>query len=286
MLPTARSRWIGRRRALQAVVDAQLADLALLLHQLLKERVMNDLVVPALAAHDHPDTPGLMLGEINRYSTKLRDAAVTTLCSRPEYARELLGAVERGEVSSKMITAFHARQIRSFEQPRLDQMLDQHWGSLRTTSAEKRAYISQLKRELSASGLQGADLGAGRRLFEKSCATCHKLHGQGATTAPDLTGGDRRNLDYLLENIVDPSAVVPTNYRMSIVRTENGRVINGVVADHSESTISIQTPTEKHILERTEIAEMRVTKLSLMPDGILDSLSSDEIRDLVAYISR
>ena len=73
---------------------------------------------------------------------------------------------------------------------------------------------------------------------------------------------------------------------MSIVRTRNGRVINGVVGHHSENTISIQTPTEKLILERTEIAEMRSTELSLMPDGILDSLSRDEIRDLIAYISR
>ena len=67
------------------------------------------------------------------------------------------------------------------------------------------------------------DLAQGRAIFGKSCAQCHTLFGVGGKVGPDLTGSNRANLDYLLENIIDPSAVIPKEYAATVVDMKDGR---------------------------------------------------------------
>ena len=118
----------------------------------------------------------------------------------------------------------------------------------------------------------------------QSCATCHTLFGQGGKIGPDLTGAQRSNLDYLLQNIVDPSALVAPAYRMSTVVLSDGRVLNGIVNDTPGSAVTIQTPTERLVVNRAEIEQLRKSELSLMPDGLLDVISDSEVRNLLAYL--
>ena len=101
---------------------------------------------------------------------------------------------------------------------------------------------------------------------------------------PDLTGGNRGNLDYLLSNIVDPSSVVDKDFRMSVLLTDDGRIFNGLVIDESDRTITIQTATEQLTLDKDVIESRKITEKSPMPDGLLDSLSTDQIRDLFGYL--
>ena len=74
-------------------------------------------------------------------------------------------------------------------------------------------------------------------IFNTACASCHTLYGEGGKVGPDLTGGGRNNLDYLLENIVDPSAVVTADFRMSILDLKDGRVLNGLIAAKKNNKI-------------------------------------------------
>src|SRR5262249_21788540 len=101
---------------------------------------------------------------------------------------------------------------------------------------------------------------------------------------PDLTGGGRGNLDYLLENILDPSAVVTADFRMSIADLTDGSVLNGLIAAKTERTLTLKTMTETLTIERGEIANGRESSLSLMPEGLLEALTPLEARDLIAYL--
>ena len=74
-----------------------------------------------------------------------------------------------------------------------------------------------------------ADVNLGRAVFAKTCQQCHTLFGTGGKVGPDLTGSNRANLDYLLSNIVDPSAVLAKEYTPSIIQTEDGRIVTGIV---------------------------------------------------------
>jgi putative heme-binding domain-containing protein len=129
-----------------------------------------------------------------------------------------------------------------------------------------------------------ADKRRGRALFVKLCQNCHRLYGEGAKVGPDLTGGNRSNLDYLLSNIVDPSGVVDKDYRMTVLLTEDDRILNGLVIEETDRTITIQTATEQLTLDRESIQSRKVTDKSPMPDGLLDSLSLEQITDLIGYL--
>src|SRR5690606_19290591 len=98
-----------------------------------------------------------------------------------------------------------------------------------------------------------------------------------------LTGGQRSSLDYVLMNLVDPSAVVGKDYRRTVVITQDGRALSGLVAAEDDRTLVLQTPTERHVIPTVEITQRRETSQSAMPDGMLDALSAQQIRDLVAY---
>ncbi|MFN6105247.1 MAG: dehydrogenase, partial [Planctomycetaceae bacterium] len=99
-----------------------------------------------------------------------------------------------------------------------------------------------------------------------------------------LTGGNRKNLDYLLENVVDPNAAVATDFRMSVLALKDGRVLNGVVVGKTDKVLTVQTQTESVFVAKDDIDEIRQTDASLMPEGLLGTLTEEQIRDLVGYL--
>jgi putative heme-binding domain-containing protein len=151
-------------------------------------------------------------------------------------------------------------------------------------SADTQRRIDALRGALGPDVLAAGDCRRGRRLYEQSCSRCHRLFGTGETIGPDLTGGQRMNLDYLLENILDPGGVVSRDYRMSIVELADGRVVSGLVTARDDRTLSIVTPTERRTFDLADVERVTLTSQSPMPEGLLDRMAPDEIRDLVAYL--
>jgi putative heme-binding domain-containing protein len=209
---------------------------------------------------------------------------IDTLASRPASARALLEAIGRGEIAAGELSAFHAGQIRGFEDAALTSRLAAVWGDVRGTAEEKRSLLDRYRSELTPAWLTEGDLSAGRALFEKTCASCHVMYGSGRKLGPDLTGSNRKNLDYLLENIIDPSASVGIDFRTVVVSLADGRVLTGVVSERNERTLVLQTAQGPAALDRHEIEETTPTGLSLMPEGLLQNLSAEQTRDLFAYL--
>ena len=144
--------------------------------------------------------------------------------------------------------------------------------------------MNRYRKLLTSDRLAKADLPQGRQLFDKTCAVCHRLYGEGKTIGPDLTGSGRSNLDYLLENVVDPSAIVPADYRVSNLELKDDRSLTGIVVARNEHTIELQMQNERLTIDRSEIRELQQGTLSLMPEGLLEMLKAEEIRDLIGYL--
>ncbi len=274
----------ARQQALRTLVTAKPEGLIPLLHKLLDDRELIVEAIRGLATVDHAETPKRVLDRFARLTPEGKMIAISTLVSRPSYSKELLNAVAAEQISRREVSAFHARQILSFGDDELTKHLAKVWGEVRTSSAEKQQLAAKWKRSLAPEHLKTAKLSEGRALFAKSCANCHVLFGSGKSAGPDLTGGNRRNLDYLLENILDPSATVAADFRMSVFEMKDGRVINGVVVENSEKTLTVQTQTDRVTIPRAEIEEQKVSTLSLMPDGLFQNLSEDQVRDLIGYL--
>ncbi|MSR58560.1 MAG: c-type cytochrome [Planctomycetaceae bacterium] len=274
----------NRRQALRTLVETRAADVLPLLQKLVGDRELGLEAVRGLGVFDAPETPRLVLDVYARLDPAGRSIALDTLVSRPAYAQGLLEAVEAGRVSRRDVSAFHARQIQSFEKLELTALLVKVWGEARASDAEKRNLIAGMRESLTPERLAAGDSSNGRGVFQKQCATCHVLYGQGKTVGPDLTGSNRKNLEYLLENLIDPSASVAADFRMSVVALDSGRVVTGVIVEQTERTITLQTQQERVTIERAEIDEQKATTESLMPEGLLKTLTEDQFRDLVAYL--
>jgi putative membrane-bound dehydrogenase-like protein len=274
----------ARQQALRTLVTAKPEGLTALLHKLLDDRELIVEAIRGLATVDHAETPKRVLDRFARLTPEGKLIAISTLVSRPSYAKELLNGIAAEQISRREISAFHARQILSFNDDTLTKQLTQVWGEVRTSNAEKQQLAAKWKASLTPDRFKTAKLSEGRALFNKSCANCHVLFGSGKSAGPDLTGGNRRNLDYLLENILDPSATVAADFRMTVFEMKDGRVINGVVVEKSEKTLTVQTQTDRVTIQRADIEEQKTSTLSLMPDGLFQNLTEEQVRDLIGYL--
>jgi putative heme-binding domain-containing protein len=247
-------------------------------------KFLNSTAIKGLALFDDPGIAIALLTNYHSFHAFERPVVIDTLCSRPSFVRVLLDGIANRQVPRADLTAFHARQITSFNDVALTKRLNEVWGDLRDSPSEKKEQIARWKAKLTASTLAKADKAQGRHVFEKTCGVCHTLYGHGGQVGPDLTGSGRDNLDYVLENVVDPSAVVNADFRMTVIEMKDGRTLNGLVAAKTDRTITLKTMTETVALERSEIESRKESPLSLMPEGLLETLSEPEVRDLVAYL--
>jgi putative membrane-bound dehydrogenase-like protein len=251
---------------------------------LLGDRRFNMLAAEGLSRSDDAEVAQSLVAAYGRFTSPARPKLIGILASRRTFAASLLDAVANGQIPRDAITAYDLRQIRSLGDPALDARIERDWGGVAEATADKRRRIDSLKESLGPAVLAVADASRGRAIYDQSCGRCHKLFGAGESIGPDLTGGNRTNIDYLLENIVDPSGVVNRDYRMSIVALSDGRVLNGLVTARDDRTLTLVTPTDRHVIPAEDIDDVTVTQQSPMPEGMLDQLSPDAIRDLIGYL--
>ena len=273
-----------RRAALKTLIEARPDDLRQTCEKLLGVRFLNTTAVRGLALFDDPSIGKSLALSYRSFHPSERSAVLDTLVSRKAFAGALLDAVTKGAIPKSDVTAFHARQVRSMNDAELSAKLVEVWGELRDSSADKAARMTALKGKLTPDAFAKADRAKGRIQFNKLCASCHTLYGQGGAIGPDITGSGRDNIDYVLENVIDPSAAVTADYRMVVVATNDGRVLNGIVKAQTDKTLTLQTQSEAITLAKSEIEAIKPSPQSLMPEGQLDPLSEAEVRDLVAYL--
>jgi putative heme-binding domain-containing protein len=275
----------ARRFALQNLVDRRTAGLAPLLFRLLDDRELHGPAIRDLAAYNDPSTPATLLRRYAALSAAERDDAIATLASRPAWAAALLDAVRSGVIPRRDVNTTIARQIVAFGDPKLTAALEASWGALRPTARDKAPLIAKYKAILGSDELPPADPDRGRALFGRICAQCHKLFDQGGDVGPDLTGSDRANPDYILENVLDPSASVGRDYTLTTVATGDGRVVAGIVREQTATSLVIQTASERIVLPREDVEAIKTSNTSMMPEGQLDPLTPQEVRDLFAYLA-
>jgi putative membrane-bound dehydrogenase-like protein len=275
----------SRRSALQTLAQTRTPNLLPTLIKLLGSDQLAGDAVHALGGYEDPNLAAELVNNYSSFRANVRKDIIATLSSRVSSARVLLQGVVDGKIARSEITAYSARQIHALGDPEVDRLLVQGWGQIRTfDNAEKKQQMATWRTKLEAPSAKAPNVQHGRELFLKTCGVCHKLYGEGAAIGPDLTGSGRRDPGYLLENILDPSAMVPADYKLSIVELKDDRTITGMIREEKEKTIAIQTPTEKLTVERADISSLRTSALSLMPEGLLDGLKEEEVRDLIGYL--
>ena len=299
------ARLLGAKGSLEesrrAAADANLPveDRRAALHALAMVRDRESL--PAFhAALDHPELRLSTLRELIRmpgtqgterilelyreFTPDQKQAALAAISTRPDDALLAVKALAQGTIARSEITPYLARQLLAFDLPEIREGLAAHWGTVTTTPENERAEMAAWQDKLSPDVLQAGNLENGKALYTQRCATCHILFGEGQAIGPDLTGANRGDLGYLLENIISPNSAIGQDYQLNMVTLTDGQVVSGLVVEQSGEVLKLRTLADTHLVARNEIAKHEVLPVSMMPPGLFTGLSDEEVRDLIAYL--
>jgi putative heme-binding domain-containing protein len=274
-----------RREALASLLAARDPKLAVMLQRLIAEPGLRREALRGLAAYDDPKTADVILGVYPSLSLEEKRDALNTLAARAATARSLVKSVAAKQIPMTDLSADVLRQLRNIKDEELAKQIAAVWGSLRDTAEDKVREIRRVRAMIVARQARPDELPRGRAVFAKTCQQCHTLFGTGAKIGPDLTGSNRADLEYLLTNVLDPSAVMAKEYQPNLIATTDGRVITGLVLKDDGKTLTIATANDTITLPRSDIDEMKLSDKSMMPDDLLKQLDDDDVRALVAYLA-
>jgi len=275
----------ARREAIQSLLAARDPSLPATLQKLVAEPALRRDALRGLAAYDDPKTADVVLGAYPSLSLEEKRDALNTLATRAASARALVAAVAAKTIPTTDLPADVLRQLRNIKDDQLAKQIATVWGSLRDTAEDKVRDIRRVRGIIAARQAGPDELPRGRAVFAKTCQQCHTVFGAGAKIGPDLTGSNRADLEYLLSNVLDPSAVMAKEYQPNLIATTDGRVITGLVLKDDGKILTLATANDTITLPRSDIEEMKLSEKSMMPDDLLKPLADDEIRALVAYLA-
>ena len=192
---------------------------------------------------------------------------------------------DKAAAKKKALTALHARQLRNLKNTEVSALLDRVWGKTSESSVELKATVARLKRTYNEAPVWSYDVAAGKKVFEKTCVACHALDStSGSKLGPNLAGTWRNGLDYFLENIIDPNAVVGDNFQLHVLTKKDGSVISGVIEQETDTAITARTVTESVIISKAELQNRQKMPVSLMPPGLLESMPERKALELLKYL--
>ncbi len=274
----------ARRDALRSLIEAGNGELREYLWKLAFDRDLGDVAIRGFSAHGTVDDAQKLADLYAKFSLVGKTATIQTLTERSAFIEVLLLAVADGRVPREAVDASALRQMQLLGESSLLGKIESLWPHVKLIAQDKLHHIQALEQKFANGGLDNADLKSGRLLWNQHCASCHRLFGEGAAIGPELTGSQRSNVRYLLENIIDPSASVADNFRVSTYLLATGQVISGVPIAKSPGSVTIQTAKEQIVIAAEDIEDVKASTLSLMPEGLLDALTESQQRDLFAYL--
>jgi putative heme-binding domain-containing protein len=234
----------------------------------------------ALSAQDHPKVAGILISGWNSYSPSLRREATEALVARADRVRELLNAVEQKKVLPAQIELARVDQLRKHPDAELRKRAQALFGS--RTISDRQKIVDEYRPALELK----ADAARGKMVFKKTCTVCHRLENEGVEVGPDLLSALKtKTREGLVIDILDPSREVDPRYINYLVTTKDGRILTGMIAVESPSSITLRRAEKaEDTVLRNQIDEIQATAKSLMPDELEKQLSKQDLADVIAYL--
>lgn len=214
-----------------------------------------------------------------RYTPRIREAVLATLGSKPAFIAVLFDAIKQGTPAVAEISLTRRTQLLKHADAGVRARAEEMFRSL---EAGDRMQVYRDHREsLKATG----DVRRGREVFQRACAACHTHQGTGGNVGPDLTGIRNQPADAILLHILVPNYEVAPAYQTLTVATRDGRTLTGWLAGETETSVTLRTAfaTEETVL-RSSIGALTASGLSLMPDGLEQAMSKEELGALIAFL--
>jgi len=279
---------IEREQALAILLQANDAATARVLQEILNQKAPASLrrkAIQALASLKNTETPSILSAALPKLTTSELPDAINTLASTKEGAKALLKAVQAKTIPATSLSPFLIRQLSAFDDPEISALIKSAWGDVNVPKADLAQRTKKYRDLLTPAALAKGNAVTGKSIFMATCGACHKLFGEGQNVGPDITGSNRADLNYLLENVLDPNAVIGKAYQLNVFTMKDGRVMSGVIKDENTAAVKIaMMGGVEFTLPMADIGKREVSKLSTMPEGLFDALPPEMVVDLVTYL--
>ncbi len=252
--------------------------------RLLETPELRKQVLPLLPRFNDLSVATELLTRFSSWQPVERDVAIEVLTSRVAWASSLLDAIKGGIVDKNQLTAYHARQIHLLGDEQLSERLGNEWGHIAQSSDDRKVEIAKLVDAYQSAPLWAYNGDAGAAHYKKLCAVCHEGNAQNQFVAPKLAGSGSKGIAYIVENILDPNAVIGRDFQARVVLTSDGQVVTGLVEAETDSSITIRTLNSSVTIAKNGIEETRISENSFMPEGILNSSNNREKIELLKYL--
>lgn len=297
------------KNALKLLSDAKATNTArIAIAKTLAELGKNDAVMPMVALLKSSAAPSLKRGILQaaaKFDDKripealllgwegqiagdkaLREDALRVMAGRREWAQILMNFVNEWKVPAKHFTIDIVRQLSLHKDADIDASIEKHWRGLLATgpTPEKKKEAERIKAVLKT-GLGDAE--KGKIQFMARCFACHKLFGEGGAIGPELTGYDRANVDFWLDNLFTPSLEIREGFGAYTVKTKGGQLLTGLMdAQDANGIVLKDLAGNKTAIKQTDIEKLEASPVSLMPEGLTAGMSDTDLKDFFAYLMK
>ncbi|MFN7874978.1 MAG: neutral/alkaline non-lysosomal ceramidase N-terminal domain-containing protein [Pirellula sp.] len=227
----------------------------------------------------------ILLGTVHAWPASLKSLTISLFASQPKGIESLLNEIESGRILASDVTPSQLEVIRQNAKGNLVENVVKIFG--KDDSSNRGEAIERFEREWPLK----VDFGPGKLLFEAHCVKCHRGGNSGgvaeAPIGPSLQALSHWTNRAWLEAIIEPGRAVDEKYKRSMIRTQEDSVLTGLIRQESETEIElVLTDGRIEKIRRSEIAEIKSSEQSLMPDGFEKSLTPEQIAQIVTYLRR
>jgi uncharacterized protein len=241
-------------------------------------------LVDAVALSKSPQVGTALVGALPKLSPGVRARVLRIMLGRADWSPALVDALEHNQASvselaldqKQALTTHPNREIAA----RARKLLERGSG---LPDPDRQKVLDQLAPMLK----EGGDPVHGKIVYQQQCAKCHRHGGEGGQVGPDLSGMAAIPRQEVMINILDPSRSVEGNFVQYTVATTDGRVISGLLAGETKTSVELtDSEAKKHVVLREDIEEMTASKKSLMPEGFEKQVSAADLNDLLAFLTQ
>jgi putative heme-binding domain-containing protein len=215
----------------------------------------------------------------NALPPEARGSLLAFAASRPAFIGALLNAAENGKLPRNAIDTTRRQQFLKHKTAEIQKRAEALFGQ--PMEGDRRAAFEAAKVALKMRG----DGLRGRAVFQKTCATCHRLDREGYAVGPDLFDIRNQPKESILLHIVVPDHEIAPAFAAYLVETTDGRTLQGIMESESADSVTLREPQDVHeTLLRSKIASITASPTSLMPAGLEQTMTAQELADLLAYL--
>ncbi len=271
-----------RTRATVIAANGESADVERLVRELVRPSQPQLVQSAAVWAAAQANSPGAWQALFRRWSghtTSTRASMLAQALRSPAGVDGLVNALEADIISAEELPAstrdvlgqLPNESLRRRVRPILDAAIP----------ADRADVLARYADVVSRRG----DSARGAGIFKQNCQTCHAIQGVGQKVGPDLTSVASRRTDLLVTDILDPSRQVTPDYVNYAAVTKDGRILTGLIAAETTESVTLRREEgQQETIRRSDIEELRALGKSMMPDGLEQKLTPDQLADLLEFL--